>query len=450
MRSCQRSRPNLSIVQFSGCHLYRSIRRPASATIAPKLYSLYDEDIVWRTWGYCMRQHRSFFGSVKSHFRDDVAGRYLARILREVLTYEPELATAFEGLTKQDVAAIRSGEYQVVVELPLSNHRSADLALKSTTQPDVLMEFKVEDQRKGDWQSQLKAYKNYASRKPDTRFLYVTRYSPSAEEKKLLTGWKTLEEPKNVLFSQLWGKLKGRSNSSSLSAMLTHYLEEEGMSGYQPISEASAKDYQYLLRSLLPIESDHGMGRLTAQDRSIKSAPEIMRLLVANARVLATWLKESNPDAFPGSITSESKVYPYFNGRALLKHIAAEASKARSKNWQYRPSGKACTGGVFEAIARLHMQGGKAKKIFCEIRLELELDDKRVSSCVGVGFGGGDLDAGADCYSYEEVKKDFSAPESRICSLVNGCLKEAKTKAANATTSKATSSALTSLKFSHT
>ncbi len=244
------------------------------------------------------------------------AERTLAHCYAHALTVNPKLEKAIlnanyrlnaTSLSEWDAKAdefIFKGPYT-------GTYRRADICLHYKGKPIAVVGIKAEDQDADDRNGQLKDYVSYAT-ETGLPFHYITKYAPSEKESEILGDTDNVQ---NRRHHEIAAALRQRTDDA-ISQAIYRYLEDQNMSGYQPLI-AEKSDLLHCVRRLLPVKLEEGAD----VDSSYKII-QIIEKCLNNARTIGDWLIAGNEK------NATLSVYPHVDAYWKIDQIAHKFNKA--------------------------------------------------------------------------------------------------------------------------
>lgn len=260
----------------------------------------------------------SFFRAIRSYFKTDYDGRYLALLLREIAVHEPASMAALLDIASiksksamwSDIKAdLRSRLLSIKCEVTFAKGRRADLALLSGRELRLLFEIKEYDDINPKNDKQIDDYLKEASR--GLGFIYVYRFSPQQEYyQRLLAAQHSGKPVATLSYDEIYRVLS--KQGAPIANLLCKYLEDIGVGVYRALDQTERKHLSFLLVQLLGFPHKTGMGKLQSQSAA-ESIPLYFETFLGNAEVIGEAIRRSNIDLFPKSFGRRFSVSPNVN-----------------------------------------------------------------------------------------------------------------------------------------
>jgi hypothetical protein len=239
----------------------------------------------------------------------------------------------------------------------------ADICIlhKGTTR--LIAEIKVEDQYTAHSKQQLEGYVRFA-KQHKVPFVHITKYALSPEDKEILESLpnKLYLERRHYEIATAIKSIK----DSEIAKMISAYLEDEHMSGFQQLENVTNQDFLNFARRLFPVEQGGFGGKLHGEERTQKIGQIIVQWL-NNARMISEWLRDDHEDL-------RLSVYPRVELYWKLKSAMDAWKDDEEVNPDYMEP-KFCDGGVFNFIIAGWTK--KAPGLWLEVSIWLALDRSR-------------------------------------------------------------------------
>lgn len=344
-----------------------------------------------------MNDRRSFLSALLRTFGEiggrNPIGRSLSQCYAHALAADPRL---FEDILGIPLRRLTGGKLDIQkLEVKPEHYRleggnvrkgrRADICVLYNNRPRAIVEIKVEDQTDDDPTGQLASYVLFA-RQHNVPFFYLTKYSISRDEEECIRSL-----PKRLRFHrrhyQIADALKERS-TSELAQMITRYLEDEHMSGYQPL-HVTQEDLLNFARRLLPVLQGGYGTKLHSEGRTNKLG-QIITQCLNNARMIGDWLGNTHEAEF--RFTVYPTVETYWELRQVIDYFEKHPDEIQD-NWIHPWFS---TGGCFYfAVEGRYAKGagGHAVGVWASLWIELKRTRKKhpLQSGLYVEFWGAPL-----------------------------------------------------------
>jgi len=258
---------------------------------------------------------KRFLSSLLASFSEssgtDPIGRNLTKCYAHALAaehqfYEAVFGTKFAKLLgKLDNHQLEIRTDRQLPDVGKQKSPRADIRIRYKGKVKLIAEIKVKDQYTEHSKHQLEGYVRFAKRYR-VPFFYITKDALSPEEKQIL---KSL--PKKLFFERRHHQIANAIQSikdDEIAEMISAYLEDEHMSGFQQLENVTNQDLLNFARRILPVEPWGFGGRLHAEERTQKIGLIIVQWL-NNARMIADWLRDGHEDELRLSVYPKVELY---------------------------------------------------------------------------------------------------------------------------------------------
>jgi hypothetical protein len=222
-----------------------------------------------------------FFSRIRSQLKEDIRGRYLAFILRELITAEPKVVNALIREPKD----VPKSPITVDLEWSFKEGRRADLALffKDRVAPAALLEIKYGDEKTDGVSAQLEDYVTYA-KENDCLLGVITAYPLKEKDANYLAD----NNLHSILLREVADRLRQdkHTRENPLVTLFLDYVKEEGFMFDNDIGTEDIK--KLLVRLVMPRNS--GAGRIRGKENILSVIPDTFRGLISNMQVITTYL----------------------------------------------------------------------------------------------------------------------------------------------------------------
>ena len=260
------------------------------------------------------RNQHSFLSNLLDSFGQiggkDPSGRILSQCYAHAMEVDPTLFDAILGVpvTKLTHTKVDPRKLELKTEdFRLDGHdarRRADICILYNSRRRALVEVKVEDQKDDDPTGQLDSYVQFAL-KQRVPFFYITKYSLSRDEIQLLG-----KLPKNLRFHRRHHEIENALRlrpANEIAQMISRYLEDRQMAGYQPM-DITREDLTNFARRMLPVAQSGYGKRLHAEQRTSKIG-QIITQCLNNSRIVGEWLRYTHEAEFTFSVYPSVETY---------------------------------------------------------------------------------------------------------------------------------------------